>query len=234
MIRIEPLGDRAILVTLADEGGVARIDAAVHARVRVAAARLRGAHAAITDVVPAYASVAVHYEPARVRSLHAEAPHDALARWVSERLGRLGDADEAMGRVVEIPVRYGGAHGPDLEALAEARGLTAEAVVALHTAPEYVVHFVGFMPGFAYLGGLDARLATPRRDVPRTVVPAGSVGIGGVQTGVYPVASPGGWHLIGRTEVALFDPSREPAALLAAGDRVRFRALPPDEWEGAP
>ena len=224
MIRIEPLGDRALLVTLADD--VAPIDAATSARVRAAAVRLRGAHEALTDVVPAYVSVAVHYDPARVHCRHDEPPHDALARWVAARLERLGDAGAEQSRLVEIPVRYGGEHGPDLASLAEARDLSIEEVVALHTAPEYVVHFVGFMPGFAYLGGLDPRLATPRREVPRTSVPAGSVGIGGAQTGVYPVASPGGWQLIGRTDLPLFDPSRDPAALLAAGDRVRFHAVP--------
>ena len=224
MFRIEPLGDRALLVTLADD--VAPIDAATSARVRAAAARLRGAHEAVTDVVPAYASVTVHYDPARVRCRHEESPHEALARWVAVRLERLGDAGVEQSRLVEIPVRYGGEHGPDLGSLAEARDLSIEEVVALHTAPEYVVHFVGFMPGFAYLGGLDPRLATSRREVPRTRVPAGSVGIGGTQTGVYPIASPGGWRLIGRTDLPLFDPSREPAALLAAGDRVRFRAVP--------
>jgi inhibitor of KinA len=225
MISIEPLGDRALLVTLADE--VARIDVATTVRVRVAAARLRGAHEALTDVVPAYASVAVHYDPARVRCREGEPPHESLGRWVATRLEHSGDAGEEQSRLVEIPVRYGGEHGPDLASLAEARDLSIEAVVTLHTTPEYVVHFVGFMPGFAYLGGLDPRLATSRREVPRTSVPAGSVGIGGAQTGVYPMASPGGWHLIGRTDLRLFDPSREPAALLTAGDRVRFRAVVP-------
>jgi inhibitor of KinA len=224
MIRIEPLGDRALLVTLADD--LARIDAATNVRVHAAAARLRDAHEALTDVVPAYASVAVHYDPARVRCRHEEPPHEALARWVAVRLERLGDAGVEQSRFVEIPVRYGGEHGPDLASLAEARDLSIEEVVTLHTAPEYIVHFIGFMPGFAYLRGLDPRLATPRREVPRTSVPAGSVGIGGAQTGVYPIASPGGWQLIGRTDVQLFDPSREPAALLTAGDRVRFRAVP--------
>jgi inhibitor of KinA len=224
MFRIEPLGDRALLVTLA-EG--ARVDAQVHARVRAAARAVAGAHAAITDVVPAYASVAVHYEPARVECRHEESPHDALAQWIGRRLARLAVGDPGAGRLVEIPVRYGGPDGPDLEALAAARGLAVDEVIALHSAPEYVVHFVGFMPGFAYLGGLDARLATPRREAPRTMVPAGSVGIGGTQTGVYPVASPGGWQLIGRTELALFDAAREPAALLTAGDRVRFVPVRP-------
>lgn len=248
MLRLDPLGDRAVLVTLVDGagahaaagGGVA--GERVRARVRAAAMLLAGSaapggahaeprvdahvesHAAITDVVPAYASIAVHYEPARVACRRDESPHDAMARWIAGRIARLPDGAVPGGRVVEIPVRYGGEDGPDLEALALARGLAPDDVVALHTAPEYVVHFLGFMPGFAYLGGLDPRLATPRRAVPRTLVPAGSVGIGGAQTGVYPLASPGGWQLIGRTALALFDPAREPAALLAAGDRVRFRA----------
>jgi KipI family sensor histidine kinase inhibitor len=224
MIRIETLGDRALLVTLADDS--ARIDVATSARVRLAAARLRGAHEALTDVVPAYASVALHYDPARVHCRHEEPPHEALARWVAMRLEHSGDAGAEQCRLMEISVRYGGEHGPDLASLAEARDLSIEEVVALHTAPQYVVHFVGFVPGFAYLGGLDPRLATPRREVPRTSVPAGSVGIGGAQTGIYPIASPGGWHLIGRTDLRLFDPSREPAALLMAGDRVRFHAVP--------
>jgi inhibitor of KinA len=224
MVRIEPLGDRALLVILADDPTC--IDAVTSARVRVTAARLRGAHDALTDVVPAYASVAVHYDPARVRCRHEELPHEALARWVAARLEHVGEGQVDHGRLIEIPVRYGGGHGPDLASLAEARDLAVEEVIALHTAPEYVVDFVGFIPGFAYLGGLDPRLATSRRDVPRTNVPPGSVGIGGAQTGVYPIASPGGWHLIGRTDLRLFDPSREPAALLMAGDRVRFRAVP--------
>ena len=230
MLRLDPLGDRAILVTLADPN--ANIGDAVRGRVRAAASLLGGAvpalvpaHAAITDVVPAYASVAVHYDPARVDCRKDESPHEAMGRWIADRIARLPDAPPVVGRLVEIPVRYGGEDGPDLEALAVARGLTPDAVVDLHTAPEYVVHFVGFMPGFAYLGGLDPRLATPRRAVPRTHVPSGSVGIGGAQTAVYPVASPGGWQLIGRTSRALFDPNAAPAALLAAGDRVRFRAL---------
>jgi KipI family sensor histidine kinase inhibitor len=223
MIRIEPLGDRALLVILADEA--APIDPATSARVRAAAARLRGAHEALIDVVPAYASVAVHYDPVRVRCRHDEPAHEAFAPWVAGRLEGMGEPGAEQSRLVEIPVRYGSEDGPDLESLAQARDLSIEEVITLHTRPEYVVHFVGFMPGFAYLGGLDPRLATSRREVPRTRVPAGSVGIGGAQTGVYPIASPGGWQLIGRTDLRLFDPSREPAALLAAGDRVRFHAV---------
>lgn len=129
-------------------------------------------------------------------------------------------------RQVEIPVHYGGADGPDLPELARHCGLSPEAVVELHSEATYTVYFLGFQPGFAYLGGLDPRLHTPRRSEPRTQVPAGSVGIGGAQTGIYPLTSPGGWQLIGRTPLALFDPHATPPTLLAAGDQVRFVPCP--------
>ena len=127
-----------------------------------------------------------------------------------------------LGRRVDIPVRYGGEGGPDLAAVAAHCGLSPAEVVRRHAAAEYVVYFIGFQPGFAYLGGLDASLHTPRRGEPRLAVPAGSVGIGGAQTGIYPLATPGGWQLIGHTALALFDPQAEPPTLLAPGDRVRF------------
>jgi KipI family sensor histidine kinase inhibitor len=122
----------------------------------------------------------------------------------------------------EVPVHYGGPDGPDLELVARQAGLPVEEVIERHTSVEYIVFFIGFQPGFAYLGGLDPRLATPRRKEPRLKVPAGSVAIGGPQTGVYPTASPGGWQLIGRTAEVLFDPARTLPALLSPGDRVRF------------
>jgi KipI family sensor histidine kinase inhibitor len=125
---------------------------------------------------------------------------------------------------IEIPVRYGGDDGPDLEGVAGRLGLASDAVVALHAGTTYRVFMLGFAPGFAYLGTLPAELSLPRRTEPRPSVPAGSVAIAARQTGVYPVATPGGWHLIGRTEVTLWDPSAEPPARLAPGDRVRFVA----------
>ncbi len=129
---------------------------------------------------------------------------------------------QARPREIEIPVHYGGEFGPDLADVAAHAGLDAEEVVKRHAQGEYVVFFLGFQPGFAYLGGLDASLHTPRRAAPRIEVPAGAVGIGGAQTGIYPAASPGGWQLIGRTDVKLFDPARTPPTLLQPGDRVRF------------
>ncbi|CCP02554.1 hypothetical protein BN439_1482 [Erwinia amylovora Ea644] len=132
------------------------------------------------------------------------------------------EALELASRRVDIPVVYGGQSGADLDEVAHHCGMTASQVVACHASTDYVVYFIGFQPGFPYLGGLDKRLHTPRRAEPRVVVPAGSVGIGGSQTGIYPVAAPGGWQLIGQTPIALFTPQQHPPVLLRPGDRVRF------------
>lgn len=211
-MHISPLGDKALLLEIPgaiDEETLARIRALI---TQLDRARIPG----LTDIVPGYTSVAVHYEPlvithAAMRAAIAaavEPPCDAVVL----------DAP----RTIEIPVTYGGDDGPDLDALAALHAMSATEVVARHSAATYTVHMIGFVPGFPYLGGLDPRLATPRRATPRTLVPAGSVGIGGDQTGVYPIASPGGWHLIGRTPLALFDAARAEPALLRVGDRVRF------------
>lgn len=133
-------------------------------------------------------------------------------------------SSQYQGRCVEIPVHYGGEFGEDLWEVARFHQTTAEEVIRRHTAPTYTVFMIGFQPGFPYLGGLPENLHTPRRDVPRTKVPAGSVGIGGSQTGIYPFTSPGGWQLLGRTETALFDIHQNPPVLLNAGDQVRFVA----------
>ena len=219
-MRVTSLGDRALTVALGDAA-----DEPTRRRVRAACARLAaGAVPGVLELVPAFAGVTVHYDPARVPG-GAGSPFARLAAALEAALAGAEDAPEPASALVEIPVRYGGAGGPDLDDLARRHGMSAEEVVRRHAAGDYVVHMVGFLPGFAYLGGLDPALATPRRDAPRTVVPAGSVGIGGAQTGVYPMDSPGGWHLIGRTETRLFDPTRGPPALLRAGDRVRFRAV---------
>ena len=126
------------------------------------------------------------------------------------------------GRLIEIPVRYGGEHGPDLAEIAAHTGLTPQEVVRLHSDAEYTVFFIGFQPGFAYLGGMPEKLTTPRRASPRQAVPAGAVAIGGAQTGVYPKTSPGGWQILGHTDVVLFDPDREEPSLWMPGDRVKF------------
>jgi KipI family sensor histidine kinase inhibitor len=167
----------------------------------------------VRDVHPAYASILVVYDP-----LVTDA--DELGRRVFA--ARQEHLDSYQPRIIEVPVRYGGENGPDLKGLAEARGLTVKEVIELHSSALYSVAFLGFAPGFGYLTGLPEELATPRLAVPRKLVPAGSVGIAGLQTGIYPIATPGGWNLIGRTSLKMFDLNRYPMSLLSIGDRVRF------------
>jgi KipI family sensor histidine kinase inhibitor len=168
----------------------------------------------VLEVVPGMNNLTLVFDP-------LEADRDALVSHLQTAWNAVSDAP-APGREVEIPVQYGGEFGPDLKAVADHTGLSVREVVERHSNGDYVVFFLGFQPGFAYMGGLEAALHTPRRASPRLEVPAGSVGIGGEQTGIYPATSPGGWQLIGRTELPLFDPARRPPTLLQPGDRVRF------------
>jgi inhibitor of KinA len=212
--RVVPFGDSAFLVQLGDG-----VDEALSAAVHACGARIARERPGSTPV-PGYASLLVTFDPrredpGRVERILLEAARASLAEM---------DAlvPVATGRLVELAVRYGGDDGPDLEEVAERTGLVPAEVVALHAGVEYRVFFLGFVPGFAYLGTLPDRLELPRRPEPRVRVPRGSVAIAGRQTAVYPVASPGGWHLIGRTERVLWDPHADPRAILRPGDRVRF------------
>jgi len=203
--------DRSVVVRLGAE-----ICAAARERVRRLVWLLQAEPlAAVRNLNPAYCSVLVTFDP-------AHATHAEMSRALTRYLERLETVALPEARRIEIPVCYGGEGGPDLEAVAAHCGLTAAAVIERHAGGDYVVDFLGFTPGFAYLSGLDPRLATPRLETPRRRVPAGSVAIGGSQTGVYSFATPGGWRLIGRTALKLFDPEREPMALVAIGDGVRF------------
>jgi KipI family sensor histidine kinase inhibitor len=168
----------------------------------------------VREVVPGMNNLTIVFDP-------LEANVTALTSQLQAAWNKGGDVP-GMGREVEIPVQYGGEFGPDLDVVARHTGLSAKEAVERHAAGEYVVFFLGFQPGFAYMGGLAAQLHTPRRASPRVEVAAGSVGIGGEQTGIYPAASPGGWQLIGRTDARLFDPTQTPPTLLQPGDRVRF------------
>jgi inhibitor of KinA len=228
-MHLTPLGDRALLITLGDS-----IDETTHRLVRAVCARLIArALPGFVELIPAYASVAVHYDPAAVPNGNGETvPYERFSAAVAAALADLGDEELPPPRRVEIPVCYGGQYGPDLDDLAREHGLTADDVVRLHSGATYRVYMLGFAPGFAYLGGLSKELATPRRTEPRTNVPAGSVGIGGKQTGVYSLPSPGGWHLIGRTPIKMFDATRDSPALLATGDMVTFRPIQPNEFGG--
>ena len=226
--RIDAFGDAALLVTFGEavDGPANRSGHALAAAV----ASLRAADSRYGRPVPAYAGVLVPFDPLALPPPEARATVAGLAAQVARTAaaGGSGSVREAHreGRLVEIPVRYGGDDGPDLGPVAEALGLTLDGVVALHTGSTYDVYFLGFAPGFAYLGPLPASLEAPRLDSPRLQVPAGSVAIAGRQTAVYPSAMPGGWRLIGRTQTRLWDIGREPPAVLAAGDRVRFVRAP--------
>ena len=170
----------------------------------------------VRDIVPSYCSVGVHFDPLLTDL-------GALERVVVEEADRAGhDAFETERQPIEIPVQYGGEAGPDVEAVAEWASCAPDNVIEWHAARTYRVYMLGFVPGFSYMGRVDSRIAAPRRRVPRDRVPPGSVGIAGEQTGVYPIATPGGWQIIGRTSAVMFDPSRSPASLLQPGDLVRF------------
>ena len=171
-------------------------------------------HEEVIDAIPGMNNITVVLR--RPQEVAWEAI-DRLQRWWEESL-----AIEPESRSLTIPVVYGGEAGPDLGVVAQHSGLSEKQVVEQHASVEYLVWFIGFQPGFPYLGGLPAALATPRRAEPRVHVPAGSVGIGGAQTGIYPLATPGGWQLLGRTSLTLFDPSRKEPALLRVGDKIRF------------
>jgi len=216
-----PLGDSAAVIVLGEE-----VDARLAARVRAAAEEI-GRHppAGVVDIVPAFGSVAVFFDPGQA------APFEALAQELEARVARADSARRGVAaRRVEIPVCYGDAFGPDLGAVAAHTGMAKDEVAAQHAGAEYVVQAIGFSPGFPYLGGLPANLATPRRGTPRSRVPAGSVGIGGGQTGIYSLETPGGWNLIGRTPRVLFDPARPEPALLRVGDQVVFRKITAEEF----
>jgi inhibitor of KinA len=245
-MKFAALGDSAVIVSLGSG-----VDESALPRVRALAAAIERARApAILDVVPAFATVAVYYDPVRFAGF-AGKPYDNICRYISDcaergsaERGQVDKIDPAPSRInfinlspsivspsIEIPVCYGGDFGPDLAAVAAHCRLAPDEVVARHSGADYRVHAIGFVPGFPYLAGLPRELQMPRRDTPRLSVAAGSVGIGGAQTGVYPIATPGGWQLIGRSPLELFSPAHTLPALLKTGDRVKFRSISPEEFE---
>jgi KipI family sensor histidine kinase inhibitor len=212
------MGDRAVLVELGDD-----ISPQINQKVRglyigTKGHRIKG----IKDLVPSYRSLMVVYDPLII-SLNS------LESQMNEIWNALDDARLPDPRTVEIPVVYGDKYGPDLEWIADYHKMTRQDVIRLHTQPTYQVYMIGFMPGYPYMGEVPDELVTPRRKTPRTHVPGGSVGIAQKQTGIYPVASPGGWQIIGRTPVRLFDPQGKPPSFLEMGDRVKFFVITEQE-----
>ncbi len=206
-IRVQPLGDTALIAQLG-----ARLDTALNTRAIALAAALKKRRD-VRQAVAAHGTVTVQFDPDQIT-------HDALGAAI-HRLARKRPPVDEPGRLHRIPVVY---DGPDLDTVAAALGLSKDRVIELHGRPIYRVFLVGFVPGWAYLGPLPDELVLPRRAVPRTLVPAGSVAIAGQETGIYPLPSPGGWHLIGRSAVKLFLPDSDPPSLFRVGDRVKFFA----------
>jgi KipI family sensor histidine kinase inhibitor len=212
-VRFQPASDRSLILYVADAISLSahrRIADLVHS---LEAAKPQG----ILNLHPAYTSLLTVFDPLLLT-------HAAVEEIVRKHL-EAPAREHAEGGLVEIPVQYGGDAGPDLEELAAARGMTAAQAIDLHCSATYTAYFIGFVPGYAYLGGLPATLSTPRRATPRKRVPAGTVAIGGDQTGIYPFQTPGGWNLIGRTPLEIFRAGRPRPSLISMGDRVRFTPL---------
>ena len=217
--RFATLSDRALVVHLGDQ-----MDTAMFRAVRSMSRQLEAnPPAGMVEVVPAFTTVAIYYDP--LCTSEAE-----LTSHINGLESLLDSTAEPPPRVVEIPVCYGGEFGSDLEFVAKHARISTSEVIEVHSAADYLVHMIGFAPGFPYLGGMSSKISTPRRSSPRLKIPPGSVGIAGDQTGIYPLETPGGWQLIGRTPLALFQPQQDPPTLLQAGDVVRFRSISPQQF----
>lgn len=206
-----PLGDSAVLVRFGDE-----IDPSINRLVHAFDTLLQADKpAGVIETVPAFATLLVHYDPLILT-------YSQTSDWLYLEMEKVRSASSRAAREIKVPVQYGGEYGPDLDFVAAFHHLSVQEVLRFHTGRLYVVYMMGFTPGFAYMGKLADEIATPRLETPRKHVAAGSVGIAGAQTGIYPIDSPGGWRLIGRTDLQFFNTAQEPACLLSPGDSVQF------------
>jgi len=234
-MEIIPLGDSALVVRVREQFEDAPDETLDEVR-RVFQLLQRAAIPGVIELALAYTGVAVFFDPAAILKTNraATGAFESLGTRINSAVagvGARGRAKRKNSPVIEIPVCYDREFAPDLDDVAQHAEISAQEVVDLHSTSEYRVACIGFVPGFTFLAGLPGNLGTPRRDVPRKEIPPGSVGIGGMQTGIYPLRSPGGWNLIGRTPLKLFDPSKNPPTLLHPGDRVRFRAITREAFE---
>ncbi len=234
-IQMKPLGDSAILVQFGTE-----ISPDVHQQVKAFTDCIEtDTFAGFIECVPAFTSVTIFYNPLHVFQMYKKksklevlSPYSIVQSILKEKLKNLHKSKHSEERIVDIPVCYGGELGPDLAAVAKHNQLSSAEVIKIHSQAEYLVYMIGFAPGFPYLGGMSEQIATPRHSSPRLSIPAGSVGIAGMQTGVYPISTPGGWQIIGRTPFDLFYPDKNPPTLLRAGDIVRFKPISFEEYKG--
>ncbi|WP_226584882.1 5-oxoprolinase subunit PxpB [Halobacillus litoralis] len=230
-LNFHPLGDQSVLIELGTT-----ISEETNQQVRTISALLDEQQPDwIIEYIPAFTSVTVLYDPIYITKHQSPLNRDQLPYdWVCEKiqtlLSKTTESVNHQPRTIDIPVCYGHTYGPDLTNVAEQNGLTEEEVIETHMSGDYLVYMIGFAPGFPYIGGMDEKISTPRRSEPRLSIPAGSVGIAGGQTGVYPIETPGGWQLIGRTPLTLFDPSKETPSLLQSGDHIRFTRITEEEY----
>lgn len=230
MLTFKPLGDQAIFVQFGSEISLA-IQTKVNTLIQLLTAQ---PFAGMQELVPGYTNLCIYYDAFTVHQSKAfqvdGTPYDKVLHYLQHVTKQLPEKTFTPNRIIEIPVLYGGAYGPDLTYVAQTHDMSEEQVIQLHTESECVVYMLGFAPGFAFMGGLNETIATPRRNVPRLSIPAGSVGIAGKQTGIYPFETPGGWQIIGRTPIQLFLPEHHPPTLLQAGDMVKFKAISEKEF----
>ena len=217
-IKILTAGDSSLLIEFGNE-----ISPEINQKIKTTVQLMKEQHIeGVVDIIPAFCSLLINYDP---RVIGYEELRNRMKALVKVEV----KAEAGVKRVFEIPVCYGGEYGPDIENIAEHAGLSVDEVIKIHSSIDYLIYMLGFLPGFTYLGGLDERIHTPRLANPRLKINAGSVGIGGSQTGIYPLDSPGGWQLMGMTPVKTYDPEREVPILVEAGDYIRF--VPVDEEE---
>lgn len=222
---LSPLGDQAVVIDVGN-----KIDMSSEQNVRAIISEFeKKSPSWMIEYIPAYTTVTIIY--AITEFLKEDSPYEAVCERIHALLEGVTQIAAVQQKVVEIPVLYGDEYGPDLDFVAKHNNLTVDEVIAIHTSGDYTVHMIGFAPGFPFIGGMSEQIAAPRRQTPRLMIPARSVGIAGVQTGVYPIETPGGWQLIGRTPLELFLPSEDPPSLLAAGDKIKFYRITTEEYE---
>ncbi|QTD39694.1 5-oxoprolinase subunit PxpB [Sporosarcina sp. Te-1] len=221
---LSPLGDQAVVIEVARDISIEAQD-----KVLAVSARLEERSPDwMVELVPAYTSVTVFY---RLNAFVEGNPYEEVCKRIQQLLASVQADRSSSRKTVRVPVLYGGEWGQDLPFVAEHNGLTLEEVISIHSSGEYLVHMIGFAPGFPFIGGMSEKIAAPRRKTPRLRIPARTVGIAGKQTGVYPIETPGGWQLIGRTPLELFLPEQDPPSLLAAGDRIEFYPISQKEYD---
>lgn len=222
---LKPLGDHAVLIEVSKQ-----ISLSAQKSVRAITTLLdNNPPPWLIEYIPAYTTVTLFYK-IDAFIFESASPFEAVCDEIKKLLQHVNDAVELTENIVKIPVLYGGEYGPDLQFVANYNGLTEKEVIEIHTAGDYSVHMIGFAPGFPFIGGMSERIAAPRKDTPRLIIPARTIGIAGTQTGVYPIETPGGWQLIGRTPLELFLPTEEIPSLLKADDKIQFYQITAEEY----